>query len=150
MTSTDLPRMQNQARSRAPVERGRVAVAEPAEKVAPKAKAPMMRQYELVERVRQRAEWTILAEFVGPPGEHGEFLFAGDGYGLGQQLGFADPGLAFDHDEPAPAGPGVPQHAAEQRELALSAEQRSCLAHNPPRDVDRLASVAEISKATDV
>src|SRR5262249_35689973 len=48
MTSTDLPRMQQQPRSR-----GRALAADPVEKPAPKPKAPMMRQYELVERVRK-------------------------------------------------------------------------------------------------
>src|ERR1700692_21832 len=53
MASTDLPRMQHQPRPRAPVERGRKIGSEAAEKAAPKAKPQMMRQYELVERVRK-------------------------------------------------------------------------------------------------
>src|SRR6185437_5988453 len=60
-SSTDLPRMQNQARLRAPVEAGRLGeirpvegrplTARPANGGAPRA--PMMRQYDLVERVRK-------------------------------------------------------------------------------------------------
>src|SRR5258708_29391894 len=53
MASTDLPRMQHQPRPRAPVERGRKIGSEAAEMAAPKAKPQMMRQYELVERVRK-------------------------------------------------------------------------------------------------
>src|SRR6202163_4594576 len=53
MSSTDLPRMQHQPRPRAPVERGRKIGSEAAEMAAPKAKPQMMRQYELVERVRK-------------------------------------------------------------------------------------------------
>ena len=53
MTSTDLPRMQQQPRSRAQLERGRAGASEAADKAPTKAKAPMMRQYELVERVRK-------------------------------------------------------------------------------------------------
>jgi RelA/SpoT family (p)ppGpp synthetase len=55
-SSTDLPRMQNQARSRAPLERGRKIVSQAIEKVAkPKklTRSQMMRQYELIERVRR-------------------------------------------------------------------------------------------------
>src|SRR5215510_2467431 len=51
MTSTDLPRMQQQPRSR--TELGRLGASEAAEKAPVKAKPPMMRQYELVERVRK-------------------------------------------------------------------------------------------------
>jgi RelA/SpoT family (p)ppGpp synthetase len=53
MASTDLPRMQHQPRTRAPAERGRKIAAQAAEKVAPRGKPQMMRQYELVERVRK-------------------------------------------------------------------------------------------------
>src|SRR5437764_7423843 len=54
--STDLPRMQNQARSRAPLELG-LSVAEqalekPAKQRKP-AKPRMLRQYDLIERVRR-------------------------------------------------------------------------------------------------
>src|SRR5262249_36278736 len=52
MTSTDLPRMQQQ-RSRAQRELGRAVALDPAEKPPTRPKAPMMRQYELVERVRK-------------------------------------------------------------------------------------------------
>lgn len=54
--SNDLPRMQNQARSRAPLERGRKIVSEVIEKATkpkPPARTQMMRQYELIERVRR-------------------------------------------------------------------------------------------------
>jgi RelA/SpoT family (p)ppGpp synthetase len=53
MTSTDLPRMQQQPRSRAQLEHGRTVAADPADKPPTRPKAPMMRQYELVERVRK-------------------------------------------------------------------------------------------------
>src|SRR5690349_1219279 len=53
MASTDLPRMQHQPRSRVAVERGRAVPAEPAETSPPRTKPRMMRQYELVERVRK-------------------------------------------------------------------------------------------------
>src|SRR5579883_2371653 len=59
MAHTDLPRMQHQPRGRAQIERARQrasqagsnVASEPAEP-APRARAPMMRQYELVDRVR--------------------------------------------------------------------------------------------------
>jgi RelA/SpoT family (p)ppGpp synthetase len=53
MASTDLPRMQHQPRTRAPAERGRKIAAQAAEPAAPRGKPQMMRQYELVERVRK-------------------------------------------------------------------------------------------------
>src|SRR4029077_17842560 len=53
MTSTDLPRMQQQPRSRAQLEHGRMIAADPGDKPATRPKAPMMRQYELVERGRK-------------------------------------------------------------------------------------------------
>jgi RelA/SpoT family (p)ppGpp synthetase len=53
MASTDLPRMQHQPRSRAPAERGRKIGPQAAEPAAPRGKPQMMRQYELVERVRK-------------------------------------------------------------------------------------------------
>jgi RelA/SpoT family (p)ppGpp synthetase len=53
MTSTDLPRMQQQPRSRSQLELGRMVAPEAAEKAPARPKAPMMRQYELVERVRK-------------------------------------------------------------------------------------------------
>src|SRR5579859_4869169 len=50
---SDLPRMQKQSPTRAP-RQPNVATAEPApEKPAPRAKPPMMRQYDLIERVRR-------------------------------------------------------------------------------------------------
>jgi guanosine-3',5'-bis(diphosphate) 3'-pyrophosphohydrolase len=55
-SSTDLPRMQNQARTRAPLERGHNSASQVLEK-APKtkdtAKPKMMRQYDLIDRVRR-------------------------------------------------------------------------------------------------
>src|SRR5947207_14194194 len=53
MASTDLPRMQQQPRSRAPLERGLRVSAQVPEKTEQKSKPRMMRQYELVERVRK-------------------------------------------------------------------------------------------------
>ena len=54
-SSTDLPRMQNQSRARAPLERSLSIVSQALEKaVKPKAsKPPMMRQYDLIERVKR-------------------------------------------------------------------------------------------------
>jgi hypothetical protein len=55
-SSTDLPRMQNQSRTRAPLERDPSVVAQVIEKPAkPKksSKPQMMRQYDLIERVRR-------------------------------------------------------------------------------------------------
>ena len=50
---SDLPRMQKQSPTRAPLKPS-AAAAEPApEKPAPRAKPPMMRQYDLIERVRR-------------------------------------------------------------------------------------------------
>src|SRR6188508_165992 len=55
-SSADLPRMQNQSRTRAPLERGRNVASQVVEK-AVKPKSPgrpqMMRQYDLIERVRR-------------------------------------------------------------------------------------------------
>ncbi len=51
---TDLPRMQNQARPRAPIDPDRhQIVGKTRTRPAPKGPAPMMRQYDLVERVRK-------------------------------------------------------------------------------------------------
>src|SRR6478735_5272566 len=54
-SSTDLPRMQNQSRARAPLERSLSIVSQALEKaVKPRSsKPPMMRQYDLIERVRR-------------------------------------------------------------------------------------------------
>src|SRR5438067_6226932 len=54
-SSTDLPRMQNQARPRAPLERSLNLVSQVVEKaVKPKKASPqMMRQYDLIERVKR-------------------------------------------------------------------------------------------------
>jgi GTP diphosphokinase / guanosine-3',5'-bis(diphosphate) 3'-diphosphatase len=54
-SSTDLPRMQNQAKTRAPVERGRKNLPQAVDKT-PRSRPPrsqMMRQYDLIERVRR-------------------------------------------------------------------------------------------------
>src|ERR1700682_5569388 len=85
MTSTDLPRMQHQPRARAQVERGRQIASESAEKAAPKTKPPMMRQYELVERVRKynpnTNEELLNRAYVYAMKAHGEQLRAsGDPY----------------------------------------------------------------------
>ena len=54
-SSTDLPRMQNQSRARAPLERSLSIVSQAIEKaVKPRpSKPPMMRQYDLIERVKR-------------------------------------------------------------------------------------------------
>src|SRR3954468_25008848 len=54
-SSTDLPRMQNQSRARAPLERSLSIVSQAVEKaVKPRSsKPPMMRQYDLIERVKR-------------------------------------------------------------------------------------------------
>src|SRR6476661_6751474 len=54
-SSTDLPRMQNQSRARAPLERSLSIVSQEVEKaVKPRSsKPPMMRQYDLIERVKR-------------------------------------------------------------------------------------------------
>jgi guanosine-3',5'-bis(diphosphate) 3'-pyrophosphohydrolase len=55
-SSTDLPRMQNQARTRAPIEHGRKVLPQVVEKASkPKrpGRAQMMRQYDLIDRVRR-------------------------------------------------------------------------------------------------
>src|SRR5229473_1576337 len=54
--STDLPRMQNQSRARAPLERGLNVVSQAVEKTAKSKELPkpqMMRQYDLIERVKR-------------------------------------------------------------------------------------------------
>src|SRR6266851_3267712 len=55
-SSTDLPRMQNQSRARAPLERSLNIVSQVFEKAVKPKKAPaprMMRQYDLIERVKR-------------------------------------------------------------------------------------------------
>src|SRR5215470_18088645 len=83
MTSTDLPRMQQQPRSR--TELGRLGASEAAEKAPSRPKAPMMRQYELVERVRKynpnTNEELLNRAYVYAMKAHGEQLRAsGDPY----------------------------------------------------------------------
>src|SRR2546427_3506580 len=85
MASTDLPRMQQQPRSRAPLERGLRVSAQVPEKTEQKSKPRMMRQYELVERVRKynpRADEELLNRaYVYAMKAHGEQLRAsGDPY----------------------------------------------------------------------
>jgi RelA/SpoT family (p)ppGpp synthetase len=84
MTSTDLPRMQQQ-RSRAQRELGRAIALDAAEKPPARPKAPMMRQYELVERVRKynpnTNEDLLNRAYVYAMKAHGEQLRAsGDPY----------------------------------------------------------------------
>ena len=51
-SKSDLPRMQNQAHSRAPLERGLNVVSQVIERAEKSTKPPpMMRQYDLIERV---------------------------------------------------------------------------------------------------
>jgi GTP diphosphokinase / guanosine-3',5'-bis(diphosphate) 3'-diphosphatase len=54
-SQTDLPRMQNQSRAKLPLERGLKVVSQRFEKAAKSGKQPprMMRQYDLIERVRR-------------------------------------------------------------------------------------------------
>src|ERR1700756_1164168 len=55
-SSTDLPRMQNQSRARAPLERSLNIVSQVFEKAVKPKKPPtprMMRQYDLIERVKR-------------------------------------------------------------------------------------------------
>src|SRR5690242_4509486 len=85
MASTDLPRIQQQPRARATVERGRAAAVEPVEATAPRSKPRMMRQYELVERVRKynpnANEELLNRAYVYAMKAHGEQLRAsGDPY----------------------------------------------------------------------
>src|SRR5947207_755006 len=85
MASTDLPRMQQQPRSRAPLERGLRVASQVPEKTEQKSKPRMMRQYELVERVRKynpRADEELLNRaYVYAMKAHGEQLRAsGDPY----------------------------------------------------------------------
>ncbi len=85
MASTDLPRMQQQPRSRAPLERGLRVASQAAEKAEQKSKPRMMRQYELVERVRKynpRTDEELLNRaYVYAMKAHGEQLRAsGDPY----------------------------------------------------------------------
>src|SRR6201996_8509731 len=84
MTSTDLPRMQQQ-RSRAQRELGRAIALDAAEKPPVRPKAPMMRQYELVDRVRKynpnTNEDLLNRAYVYAMRAHGEQLRAsGDPY----------------------------------------------------------------------
>jgi RelA/SpoT family (p)ppGpp synthetase len=86
MASTDLPRMQQQPRTRVAAERGRPAAPEPVERApAARGKPQMMRQYELVERVRKYNPHTdeelLNRAYVYAMKAHGEQLRAsGDPY----------------------------------------------------------------------
>src|SRR6201995_212892 len=85
MTSTDLPRMQQQPAARAHPEHARKVAAEPVHKPPTRPKAPMMRQYELVERVRKynpnTNEELLNRAYVYAMKAHGEQLRAsGDPY----------------------------------------------------------------------
>src|SRR5215475_9693737 len=87
-SSTDLPRMQNQSRARAPLGRGLNIVSQVFEKaVKPKnaAKPPMMRQYDLIERVKRynpdTSEALLNRAYVYAMKAHGEQTRAsGDPY----------------------------------------------------------------------
>src|SRR5215218_5862793 len=52
-SNPDLPRMQNQSRTWAPLERGRNIIAQAIEKTDKPKRPQMMRQYELIERVKR-------------------------------------------------------------------------------------------------
>jgi guanosine-3',5'-bis(diphosphate) 3'-pyrophosphohydrolase len=85
MASTDLPRMQHQPRPRAPFERGLQIVSQAIDGPEKKPKPQMMRQYELVERVRKynpRTNEDLLNRaYVYAMKAHGEQLRAsGDPY----------------------------------------------------------------------
>src|SRR5215467_10423014 len=85
MSSTELPRMQHQPRSRAPLERGLRVPSQGFEKSEQKPKPRMMRQYELVERVRKynpRTDEELLNRaYVYAMRAHGEQVRAsGDPY----------------------------------------------------------------------
>src|SRR3954463_15388727 len=87
-SSTDLPRMQNQARSRAPFMRGRSIVPQPIENTPnseKSSKPQMMRQYDLIERVRRynpnTSEALLNRAYVYAMKAHGEQTRAsGDPY----------------------------------------------------------------------
>jgi RelA/SpoT family (p)ppGpp synthetase len=83
--STDLPRMQNQARTRAPLDPAVQTAAQHLEKTGKSPRPPMMRQYELVERVRrynpQADEALLDRAYVYAMKAHGEQMRAsGDPY----------------------------------------------------------------------
>src|ERR1700745_1838093 len=78
-SSTDLPRMQNQSRARAPLERGLNIVSPVFEKAVKQKKSsppPMMRQYDLIERVKrynpQTSEALLNRAYVYAMKAHGE------------------------------------------------------------------------------
>src|SRR5262245_6110335 len=78
-SSTDLPRMQNQSRTRAPLDRDLSVVTQAIEKPAKQkrtAKPQMMRQYDLIERVRrynpQTSEALLNRAYVYAMKAHGE------------------------------------------------------------------------------
>ena len=85
MASTELPRMQHQPRSRTPLERGLRVASQLLDKSEQKQKPQMMRQYELVERVRkynpQANEELLNRAYVYAMKAHGEQVRAsGDPY----------------------------------------------------------------------
>src|SRR3954470_17719651 len=90
-SSTDLPRMQNQSRARAPLERSLSIVSQAVEKTVKtrSSKPPMMRQYDLIERVKRynpaTSEALLNRAYVYAMKAHGEQKRAsGDPY-------FSDP-----------------------------------------------------------
>src|SRR5229473_5582713 len=87
-SSTDLPRMQNQSRARAPLERSLNIVSQVFEKAVKPSrtpKPPMMRQYDLIERVKRynpaTSEALLNRAYVYAMRAHGEQMRAsGDPY----------------------------------------------------------------------
>src|SRR5260370_7007723 len=78
-SSPSLPRMQNQSRARAPLERSLDIVSQVLEKAVKQKKSsppPMMRQYDLIERVRrynpQTTEALLNRAYVYPMKAHAE------------------------------------------------------------------------------
>src|SRR3954452_13616944 len=77
-SSTDLPRMQNQSRARAPLERSLSIVSQAIEKAVKtrSLKPPMMRQYDLIERVKRynpaTSEALLKRAYVYAMKAHGE------------------------------------------------------------------------------
>src|SRR5215813_3911003 len=78
-SSTDLPRMQNQSRARAPLERSLNIVSQVIEKAVKQknvSKPQMMRQYDLIERVKrynpQTSEPLLNRAYVYAMKAHGE------------------------------------------------------------------------------
>src|SRR5262249_17940598 len=75
-SSPSLPRMQNQSRARAPLERSLNIVSQVIEKQKKSSPPPMMRQYDLIERVKrynpQTSEALLNRAYVYAMKAHGE------------------------------------------------------------------------------